>query len=278
MKIKLLTVSFFIMLANTAISCDKGNKPEMKQQAITAEESSTSEKPAPIITANFPKEVSILLPTQYRKKSTGYPQNVKDKNWFELYKEEKTGKWLIGKADLKISYGRDECVGEDVMIIKSKHEDVVLFFTGFDGLNLNPETILEDKPLFPEHNISFKFKGQEYLLSPMGSVVDDEGHILPANLVREQTQQELADSQITDYTLSFSVGNETFNLATINKIEFSTPKIIWLGDLNGDDLPDMILDLSSFYETQRLFFFLSDPNDKKQPLKKVADLEVINDC
>lgn len=278
MKRKLFTTLFFIAIAAMFIQCQKAIATEVHQKSEIGEVKKTSGKSESKMAGNSPSDLSILLPTQYRKNGTGYPKNVKDKDWFELYKDEKTGKWLIDKADLQISYGYDECVGDDIMIINSKHENAVLFFTNFKGLNENPETILENKSLLPEHNVSFKFKGNDYMLLPMGSVLDDQQYIIPASIVREMTAQQLEDSRITNYMLSFSANDRSYNLATIDKIEFTTPKIIWLGDLNGDHLPDMILDLSDFYEAQHFFFYLSDPTDKEEPLKKVADILVVNDC
>ncbi|MCZ2083457.1 MAG: hypothetical protein LC112_04225 [Flavobacteriales bacterium] len=275
MKHYLFATLIFTALAGMFVQCQKAVAAEENQQS---EITKTAGKSESTIGTNSPSDLSILIPTSYRKTSKGYPKNVENKNWFELYKEEKTGKWLIGKADLQISYDRDECSGDDVMILKSKNENAVLFFTNFKGLNENPETILENKPLFPEHNISFKFKGTEYKLVPVGNVLDDQQHIIPTSMVRQKTNQELADSQITNYLLSFSFDDQSYNLATIDKIEFSTPKIIWIGDLNGDDLPDMILDLSDSYEAQHLFFYLSDSTDKEKPLKKVGDILVVSDC
>lgn len=278
MKCNVIQIVIFLVLTTTIFNCNKANKSTYNDQSITATDSLVVEKIPNANAKKFPEDVSMLLPTQYRKESTGYPKNLKDTTWMELYKDEKSGKWIIGKADLQISYGRDECVGEDVMIVRSKHHNAVLFFTQFEVLTENPETILENKALFPEHFISFKFKNIEYSLSPMGNVLDENRYIIPASSVREKTEQDLTDSQITDYTLGFSAGEKSFNLVKLDTIEFSTPKIVWLGDLNGDNLPDMILDLSGFYEAQHFFFFLSDPSDKEKPLKKIADLQVVNDC
>ena len=270
MKHNLFQIALFLIFASLIFSCQKIDQ--------LAENFKFQKKSASEIPNNFPKEISILLPTQYRKKSTGYPKNAKDENWMEIYKDEKSGKWIIGKADLQISYGRDECVGEDVMIIKSKNKDAALFFTNFECLMQNPETVLENISLFPEHPVSFKLNGENYSLSSKGNVLDDKGYVIPANFVSNQTDQELADSQIKNYSLSFFGDAKNIELFTSPEIKFTTPKIIWLGDLNGDHLPDMILDLSEFYEAKHFYFFLSDPSDKENPLKKLADLQVVNDC
>lgn len=227
----------------------------------------------------FPENVEILLPTQYRKESTGYPKNVKEKDWFEMYKDTKTNQWKIAKADLKITYGRDECVGEDVMVIKSQHADAVLFFTNFEGLSLEPTTILENKPLLPERNVSFDFKGEKYQFLPMGTCLDEKGQMMTASEVKAKNEEDLIDNtKITGYRLSFGAVGNSQEIAVIENIEFSTPKVIWAGDLNNDGLPDFILDLPDSYESRHVLFFLSDKNDLEKPLKKVAELKVVNDC
>lgn len=227
----------------------------------------------------FPLNVDILLPTQYRKESHGYPKGVKEKDWYEIYKDVNTGKWHIGKAELKITYGRDECVGEEVMIIKSQHEDAALFFTPFEGLSENPVTVLEDKMLFPEHTVSFNFNGKKYLLSPMGSCLDEKGQIMTSAELKSKTNEELDNNtKISGYRLSFGTDENSMELTTIENMEYATPRLVWAGDLNNDGLPDLILNLPDFYESQHLFFFLSDKNDPEKSLKKVADLLVVNDC
>lgn len=228
----------------------------------------------------FPKNVEILLPTQYRKKSTGYPKGIKGKEWYEFFKEENSGKWKIGRVDLKISYGRDECVGEDVMIILSINENAILFFTSFDGMSDTILTFAEGKYLFPEHPFSFTFERKEYELIPEGFCLDGNNELISSEVIKSQSIDELIDqTSINKFQLFFRVGGEKpFKIAEIENIESANPKLVWAGDLNRDGLPDVILDLRDFYETQHLFVFLSDKNDLERPLKKLADLRVVNDC
>lgn len=262
------------------ISCQKDTKntvesneePDLVSDTVTQSVQEVAAIP-------FPKNIEILLPTQYRKESTGYPKNVKNKEWYTLYKNSKTGKWNIEKTALKITYGRDECVGEDVMIISSPQKNPALFFTPFEGLAENPTTILEDKMLFPEHPVSFNFKGKGYHLSPLGSCLGEDGQIMTVTELKSKTNEELDNNtKISDYRLSFGTAENSSELVTIESIEYATPRLVWAGDLNNDGLPDLILSLPDFYESQHLYFFLSDKNDPKKPLKKVADLLVVNDC
>lgn len=275
-----LNFCLFFCLSINVYSCSGAPQNEAAQEPKDSiANNSSDDAPLAETAISFPENVSILLPTQYRKESTGYPQNVKDKEWYEIYKDEKSNKWMVGKADLKISYRRDECVGEDVMIIKSKHENAVLFFTPFEGLSKNMETILEDKLLIPGTSVAIKMKDKNYSLSVSGIIYNDEGATISAAQLPKDSEDKIYIPRMTDFKLSFGAdGIKSYSLAEIESTTSTNPKVIWAGDLNDDGLPDMILDLSDFYESQHLYFFLSDKNDPKKPLKKLADLNVVNDC
>lgn len=223
--------------------------------------------------------MELLLPTQYRKESTGYPKNVNKKVWFEIYKNTKTNKWKIEKADLKISYGFDECVGEEVMIIQSKHDNAVLFFTPSEGLSQNPTTILEDKPLSFGKATSFKLNEINYTLSLSGKMRNIEGKNSSTGQNPNESEDKNSISEIKKFNLFFSSEKaKQYTIAEMSELSDDSPRIIWAGDLNDDGLPDMILDLSEDYESLHLFFFLSDKNDKKKPLKKIGDAREVFDC
>lgn len=270
----------FTAISLVIISCQNGIK---QSDGISTDLSENSS--ATIQSVEYVNErgvftpVEMLLPVQYRKESTGYPQNIKNKDWYEFYKDEKTGDWKIGKAELLITYGRDECVGEDVMVIKAIHENTIMFFTPFEGMMEKPITTIEDKALFPERNLTFNFSGKEYSLSPMGNCKNNEGQIIPSVTIKEMSEDDLGDIQIDDYVLTISAPeNVTYTIATIPQMISVKPKVIWAGDMNGDGLLDLVLNLSDFYESMHIFLFLSDKNDLQKPLKKAADLKVVNDC
>lgn len=263
------------------MSCQNGIKPENDNSNNTSEiQSDTIQKPIKELdeTATF-TPVEMLLPVQYRKNGTGYPQHEKDKEWYEFYKDENSGRWKIEKSNPVISYGRDECVGDDVMLISAANEHSIMFITAFEGLMENPVTITENVALFPGHNLKFTFKGKEYQLSPIGSYMDDEGHLMTSASVQEMSAEDMENGQIVDYRLSFTAPNDvSYNIATIPQMIGVTPSVIWAGDMNNDGFPDLVLSLSDFYEAVHVFLFLSDKNDAQKPLKKVADLNVQNDC
>ncbi len=278
MNIKILSLLYSLSIFQS--SCLHKNKSEAgRQPSDTTSTVTPSTIQLSIDAPAFPGNVQMLLPTQYRKESTGYPKNVRDKDWYELYKDHKTGQWLIAKADLRITYSRDECVGEDVMIINSGREGAVLFFTPFDDLTENITTVLEDIPLIPDSNVTFEMNGKSYTLIPKGNMYNDDGTKIKDREGAKDSEGNIYIGQIKSFSLSFSSSQtEAYHITTIEEASGVIPGVIWAGDLNGDDLPDMILDMSDFYESRHLYFFLSDKNDVEKPLKKVTDLNVVNDC
>lgn len=273
----------FILLLPLIISCKNSNSKAAVDTEVTLSKVdsitySSVEKTE--TTIPFPKNVEMLLPTQYRKESTGYPKGVKEKEWYEFYKDEKSGKWMVAKADLKITYGQDECVGEDVMIIESSNKNAIFYFTPFEGLSENVQTAIEDKPLYPSYEVNFVLNEINYRFAGAGKVFDreTEKQFSPEELQQKKVE-DLEYSLIKDYSAWFDVPKSAYyNIAQIEEIQGATPTLIWAGDLNGDGLPDAVLSLPDFYESQYILFFLSDKNDKERPLKKVADLMVTNDC
>ncbi|HRP89316.1 MAG TPA: hypothetical protein PKX92_04710 [Edaphocola sp.] len=279
-KIKISIGAFIVVILFTA--CENGaSKSDNKEVIMTTDSKSiTSVEDKNESKSEFPQNIAMLLPTQYRKESTGYPKGVKEKEWYEFYKDEKSGKWMVAKADLKITYDRDECVGEDVMIINSNHENAVFFFTPFEGLSKNIETAVEDKPLYPGYEVNFSMNGINYRFNGAGKVFDrDTEKILSPEEIKKKNTEDLEYSILRDYIVWFNIPKSAyFNIAQVNEIQGATPTLIWAGDMNGDGLPDAVFSLPDFYESQQILFFLSDKNDKETPLKKVADLMVVNDC
>lgn len=229
----------------------------------------------------FPQNVELLLLTQYRKEATGYPKGVSEKDWVALYQDKPAKKWLLAHLQPKVTFGRDECVGEDVMIIGSPQANTICFFTDFSGLAEQPVTVLTDRLLFPGREVKFIFKDQPYKLSPKGSVIihdNNERDTLTEEELLTMVDTALSDAFIEHYKLFFTAPGVHYSIAKVPRITGAPPRIIWAGDLNNDGLPDLLLSMPDFCENEQLSFFLSDIHDEERPLKKVAELEVVNDC
>jgi hypothetical protein len=228
-------------------------------------------------TVAFPTNVQVLIPAEYRKESVGYPKNVPDNEWYEIYKDPQTSKWIVNKTELKVSYGEDLCAPEEVMIINSQHEEALLVFTPFEGILKNPETLLENKPLLPGMPVNFKMKDKNYSL--LASATDEEGKTISPEQLSRDSENNIYIPHIKNFKLSFGSDEiKSYTLIEMESTSDTNPKIIWLGDLNADGLPDMILDLSNDNESLHLYLFLSDKNDHENPLKKIGDSRIVFDC
>lgn len=280
MKIRKISVVLVALSLSIAfISCKNEGKVETEILDKVVADTIPVAKETTAIQSLRSKEIELLLPTQYRELSTGYPTNFTDKVWYEVYRDTVSESIKISKANLKVSYGLDECVGENVMIISSENEYARLFFAEFEGMTKKPITLLSEKLLIPEHRLSFKFKGKDYVFSATGTVYDDQREVVPSEDVKKLEGEDVYVREIRNYKLMFSTSDGiSYQLAYEEHLEGTVPEVVWVGDMNGDDLPDMVLDLSNFYEEKHLYLFLSDAEDKSKPLKRVADFDVVNDC
>lgn len=282
MKLKTTILTFVFMVSAILSGCDRNPKNEsaLKSDAEGIIENDTISKTVETENqiSNFPKDVEILLLRNYREESNGYPKNVKNKKWMVLYKDSKTGNWMIAEEKPQIKYSFDECAAENTMEISSKYEGAVLFFSQFEGLSKTLNTAAENKNLVPDKPVSFEMNGKTYSLLAKAKIFDDEGNPISSDQIENDAEGNPDIQMMKSYKLSFETGNKSSQIAEIRSTDNVTPKLIWAGDLNGDGLPDMILDLSAGYEEEHLYFFLSDPSDPKNQLKKAADLLVVFDC
>lgn len=278
MKIKILILSFGLISFSGFSGC-KPNQPESDLKFQSAADASAN-----LISTtqnqyvSFPKDVEILLIQSYREESNGYPKNIKDRKWMVLYKDSGTGEWMITREKPGISYGFDECVGENTMEISSEYEGAVLFFSEFEGLSETLLTAAENKNLVPGRPISFEMNGKIYSLLAEAEIFDYEENRISSDQIENDAEGNPDIPMMKSYNLTFESNGKHSQIAAIESTDGVTPKLIWAGDLNGDSLPDMILDLSTGYEEKHLYFFLSDSSDSKNQLKKAADRLVVFDC
>ncbi len=248
-----------------------------KDTIVTTAEEDHEPLIAEAITQQGP--VEILLPTQYRKES-GYPNIVDATDWYALYLNKETNQWQLEKKALEISYDVDPCTGDSILVVEP-FKEAILFINGVENLQIAPETILTDRMLLPERNVAFQLNGNDYTLLPMGRSIDENGNDVSAEEQKAKSEADVMYNAIEAYQLSISTGTGSpMMIATQDEIKSDgrTPKLLWAGDLNGDGLPDVIVDIADWYESQQILFFLSDKNDQEHFLRKVAEIMVSNDC
>lgn len=235
----------------------------------------------PISAFVFPKNLSLVMPMVYRTAPYDYPKNINSKRWIELSGVSGEQQWKLSDVTLVVkNEGRDPCSGIETISVASENKNAVLFFTDFPGLNKDAKTLVHTKLLLPgqthelvlaDRTYQFVVKGKAYAFTESGS-----------NEIAEYIFDEDGNANI-DYIRDFEVVLRTpegtdISVLKIKDIHDRQPKLIWAGDLNGDQIPDFFIDASDDYENDNYYFLLSDPEDPKNPVKKAAYLERVFDC
>jgi uncharacterized protein (TIGR02145 family) len=213
--------------------------------------------------ANEEKDiVDILLPSFYGlfDECDLNPAKKINNSWVSLYKDS-TESYYIKQADYYIGDGFDDCNGVSTKDLRSK-DDVVLFMNlphikkgKIDHVKISQKGIL------PNDTMRFEFNGISYYFRATGGIVDT------------------ISRNIGDYKLYVGTnGKPEELLLDIGLFEDSFMQLLFIGDIDGDGIPDFIFDTSNHYEFTGVALFLSTKAEKGKITKKVAALGIGHAC
>jgi hypothetical protein len=80
--------------------------------------------------------------------------------------------------------------------------------------------------------------------------------------------------EITDYKLYLTTGKKeetTVQLLAESHFDQAITSIIFAGDMDGDDIPDLIIDTSNHYNVRSRALYLSKPAPKGRLLKLMGE-------
>lgn len=195
---------------------------------------------AQINSKNPPDEkVSILLGHRY---SGGFnPHDYEQYNFTGLFKV--NGKYYLKPTKVKIKSTIDECSNDSIFSINAKEKGECLYF--FWGFDKHPRTALNVVPIradqryiMPKDVFEFKFNNQQYAFTAEGDVTDNS---------------------VKNYKL-FYVDKKTDSkqlLVNEELLEDSQIEILFIGDLDGDNKPDFIINAPPHYEARNILLFMS---------------------
>jgi hypothetical protein len=161
----------------------------------------------------------------------------------------------------------NDCLSDSTTVIVPERTDKCLFL--FSGLGEyynsgpikdanNGETI----EMTPGRRFDFLYGEVGYTFEAEGETdKTDEGHI-------------------KNYTLSFGITDEQRRqtLVAHDRTEDAVAKILFIGDIDGDDVPDVILDATHHYEFKRIQLFLSGTKQKEELLHFETEYAAWQDC
>ena len=192
------------------------------------------------------------------------PANIETLNWYGLFQED--GKSFLKKVNVKTKRVFDaiiddegEKTGCEIMFENSKNCIVLI-----SGINLTeghiPSYSIEKESPIPGDTITFNSPIPTTLYATgLKNKVSEEWHEI-ANL------KLMVSTQVNDTV-------HTQNIVANSRFNDRTPTILWVGDLDGDDQLDFLIDTSNHYNVMSPSLFLSSKAAPGTLLKCVAEHE-----
>ncbi len=190
-----------------------------------------------------------------------------NQKWFGLFEMEDY--YYVRKTTIHISKIYDPIADEDSLnptgdLVQADEEgNCVLLIKGINGLKERPliGIGIEDNFLLPGEQTSFNYNDLHYTLSAEGDPIDTATGWLNGNyrLILEETNQLHVKQIISD-----------------DSLYSETPySIMWIGDLDGDNEIDLLINLSNHYNLSFPVLFLSSRKAKGNLVKRSAEFSSV---
>jgi hypothetical protein len=161
-------------------------------------------------------------------------------------------KFYLKPTIVDFEEGINDCTLDSTITLAPKDDHCIFLFSYFTGYNTVPiEAVEGGKAIEMTPGKSFHFKYN----------YNDIDYIL-------QADGEIDGSNINNYTLSFCKTDcQTEQiLVAYELIESTVVQILFIGDLDGDGEPDIILDAPTNYENKRIMLFLFSTKQENELL------------
>lgn len=171
-------------------------------------------------------------------------------------------KYYLKLSKLHVETGYNDCEQDSVQhYVTDNEEDYLFLFTDFKKYNKKgmESVVSERKEIYPGEKISFKFGRKHYELHASG---------------------EIDNGDINNYIIFFSYegAKNKQTLVSIPKVASTVGKLVFIGDLDDDGKPDIILDASHHYEFVKIMLFLSSTAKKNNLVQWESEDAYWSDC
>ena len=189
------------------------------------------------------KNVSIILQGMYRGEPVSNYAHMMHETWYDFYQNHQK-QFFLSKARIKIGSTYDDCVGENATTVGSSRESIMLIH-GIMPKQKRVVTLRNFPPMVTPGDVQrFQFGGANYELS---AAADLSG-----------TFSDSWDN-IFNYQLYLTKAGSTHKqlLVTVPYFADTAATIDWMGDMDNDQKPDFVIDVSENYEEKYKILLLS---------------------
>ncbi|MCC9043449.1 hypothetical protein LNQ81_12285 [Myroides sp. M-43] len=212
------------------------------------------------------------------------PERIESKEWLGLISDSINTYKLVTMTPMvsKILGEAEEEEGMTGIAISNNGKQACLMFIEKKNSSLK-ETVVEaaniPSYIYPGEKVQFSFKGKEYTLYATGT--RKLNGVSEADFLNSVEQgYEMPKYYVKNYTLRIEVkdGEQISEMMLLSQKYFEegqVPKVIFSGDLNGDNIIDILINTSTQYNISRPTLYLSDTTNNNVSIQPVAAHESI---
>ena len=165
---------------------------------------------------------------------------------------------VFEETTIEVTEVTQPCTGTATAIAATKINDPLFMVRGSPLLQPGPLKTAFDgnRFIYPAERVSLQLApDQHFGFRAFGSATPAVGEVV-----------------VADYRIVMNLGNRVQTLAEFNRIDWDgPPKLIWAGDLDHDEKPDALLDLTTSYASNRYVLFISSAAGEGQLVERVAE-------
>ena len=161
----------------------------------------------------------------------------------------------------KVNLYENECYGGNMLEPTLNAKDNCLYL--FRGMNK-----FSDKSILDTVSANFSLlvnEKKDFVFGDVSYQLRAEGKILNSD-----DKDIFLWDRIKGYKLYLTCGNKTQCITEMKKFSDTTTEITWIGDLDGDNKPDFVINSPEWYEDYRILLFLSSFSEEGELVKLVS--------
>jgi hypothetical protein len=263
----LILIPFSACNTNAPVEESQTTENDSSEVEIEIDTVKEEQEELPPLDPSFDYQANILQETYYH--SDEVMDNVNDLEWWGLFKSEE-GFCYVDPATMSaervndgILDGINEQTGWEIKVDNDDYTVLLINNLDFIVARDVKEFEVAEKMILPGEELKIEYLGRSYRFYAEGELERSTNY---GNLIR-------------DYQLFMTIsaeGDERTQLMTeVEYFDDSMVQILFIGDIDGDGILDLVLDNSYHYNVTFPTLYLSRPASEDQILKKVGELQSV---